>query len=63
LSRISRVRSIPVDAAFGGFIGVPVAHDDAVWDLDPGVAPERDDQVDGAQHLGIDRLRDSPVLT
>jgi hypothetical protein len=43
-----------VDAAFGGFVGVPVLQLDAVGNLHRGVATEGDDEVDRSQQVGVD---------
>jgi hypothetical protein len=44
-----------VDPALGGLVVVPVAQLGAGRDLDDGLAAKRDDQVDVAQRLGVDR--------
>jgi hypothetical protein len=50
-----------VDAAFGRFVGVPVLQRAAGGNVDGGVTPEGDDEVDVAEQIGVEGFGVSPV--
>ena len=45
-----------VDAAFGGFVGVPALETGAGDRVDVSFSPERDDDVDGAHQLRVNEF-------